>query len=440
MLFKHVLICELWRQLRYGPCGKWVPWRFTGRGAKILRWECDTFLAREMAEYLEAPDFLNFCVENAERFSKRDWVASLTLLTLRKRFHTSLPQFHAYNQLLLGKAEKDFPEIIHLILHRYGVICYAPAVWRLLPVMTARVPCMSPKQIALCAWSLGRTLVHEEPAWLALGGVVSAQAPEFALADLAMFSWGLAAVDRVNPAVILALKQAARQRLIGQNLQDVSSHNLCMLLKAMSKLTPGDKRFLEWLLLVILEGMEDKTLTFAAQGVTSIWSALAILKWCPEGKPLEILCEESRHLRLDHTFNQDMAAELARALLILDLKDLRPEYQIADYVARRGLSLRSETLLTLAEFFAVREVNHDLAWKKLGVRAQQRGIDLSLPDIDRLVAAFRRAGRGNQRIFGMMSLFLRLREDQAKYGAAWGENGFTVSCTWSFAMGVASHI
>ena len=104
----------------------------TKRGAKILRWECDTPLAREMAEYVEAPDFLSFCIENADRFSKRDWLASLSLLTVRKRFHTSLPQFQTYSQRLLSAAELNFPESVHLLLHRYGVICYAPAVWRLL--------------------------------------------------------------------------------------------------------------------------------------------------------------------------------------------------------------------------------------------------------------------------------------------------------------------
>lgn len=371
-----------------------------------------------MAEYLEAPDFLSFCIENADRFSKRDWLASLSLLTLRKRFHTSLPQFQVYSQCLLKAAELNFPDSVHLLLHRYGVICYAPAVWRLIPIMTARVPCMTPKQIALCAWGLGRTLVHEEQAWAALGGVVCSQAKEFSLSDIAMFSWGLAAVDRTAPAEILALKQAVRQKLLGRSLKEESSHDLCMLLKAMSKLTPGDERFLQWLLLLIFEAMEEKTIPFAAQGTTSIWSALAMLKWRPEDQQLEVLCEESRQLRLDHTFNQDMAAEIARALLVLDVKDPRPEYQIADYVARKGLSLRSDTLLVLAEFFATRQVSHDLAWKRLGVRVQQRGIDLALQDIERLVAAFRRAGRGNQRIYGMMTLFLRLREDQAKYGAA----------------------
>lgn len=370
-----------------------------------------------MAAYPEAQDFLHFCVENAHKFSKRDWLASLTLLTVRKRFATSLPQFQSYNQLLLENAEVLFPDSIHLLLHRYGVICYAPAVWALLPIMTARVPCMNPKQIALCAWALGRTLVQDENAWTALGSVISTRAVEFSLPDLAMFAWALAGVDRVAPEEILALKQAVRQKLMGQPPKE-SSHDLCMLLKALSKLTPGDKRFLEWLLLLMLEGMETKSMAFTAQGTTSIWSALAMLKWCPDEKALEVLCEESRQLRLDHTFNQDMAAELAQALLTLNIADQRPEYQIADYVARKGLSLRSDTLLVLAEFFAKRKVAHDLAWKRLGVRAQQRGVDLSLQEIDRLVAAFRRAGRGNQRIFGMLTLFLRLREDQAKYGAA----------------------
>eukprot|EP00439_Symbiodinium_sp_Y106_P067065 s1917_g11.t1 len=391
--------------------------RLAVRGAKILRWECDTPLAREMAAYPEAGDFLCFCLERSGDFSKRDWLASLTLLTVRKRFSTSLPHFQEYSQLLVSKADVHFQDSVHLLLHRYGVLGYAPAVWRLLPLMVARVPLMTPKQLALCAWGLGRTLVHEDQAWASLGAALCDRAQDFSLADLAMYAWGLAAVDRVSPSEVVVLKKSVRNLLFGQSLPE-SSHNLCILLKALGKLTPDDRRFLEWLLLLMLEAMEMRSISFAAQGLTSIWAALGMLKWRPDERMLEVLCEESRRLRLDHTFNQDMAAELAKALLILDVDDARPVYQVTDYVARRGLSLRADTLLVLAEFFAARGVNHDLAWKRLGVRAQQRGVDLRLHDIDRLVAAFRRAGRGNQRIYGMLSLFLRLREDQAKYGAA----------------------
>ena len=35
--------------------------------------------------------------------------------------------------------------------------------------------------------------------------------------------------------------------------------------------------------------------------------------------------------------------------------------KVVDYVARKGLSLRSDTLLSLAEFFAVRSVTHEEA-------------------------------------------------------------------------------
>lgn len=388
------------------------------RGAKILRWECDTPLAREMATYQEADDFLEFCLENADQLSKRDWLASLTLLTVRKRFSTTSPKFQQYSKRLLQDADLHFKDGVHLLFHRYGVLGYAPAVWKLLPLMIARTPTMTPKQLALCAWGLGRTLVNDEEAWAALGSALRDQAQNFELPDLAMAAWGLAAVDRVVPGEVVALKQAVRRKLLGQSLEEVTSHNLCILLKAVGRLTPEDRRFLEWLLLLMLEAMERKTMSFAAQGLVSIWSALASLRWRPEEQALEVLCEESRYLRLDHTFNQDMAAELGRALLTLKVTDQRPEYQIADYVARKGLSLRSDALLALAEFMAARAVNHDMAWKRLGVRAQQRGVDLRLEELDRLVAAFRRAGRGNQRIYGMLTLFLRLREDQAKYGAA----------------------
>jgi len=406
------------------PCvrlGLQAPWRHSigaWRGAKVLRWECDTPLAREMAALQEAGDFLSFCLERADEFTRRDWLASLTLLTMRRRFSTSHPLFQRYSQRVLREAEGKFEESVHLLLHRYGVLGYAPAVWHLLPTLSARVPLMTPKQLSLSAWALGRTLVNDEEAWASLGEAFRTRAEEFALPDLAMATWALSAVDRVSPPEVVALKQAVRKKLLGQAIDGLSSHDLCMLFKAVARLTPQDRRFLEWLLLLMLEGMATKQIPFAAQGLASIWGTLASLRWRPDEEAVAALCEESRLLRLDHTFNQDMASELARALLQLGVEDPRPTYQVVDFVARKGLSLRADALLTLAEFFAARDVTHDLAWKRLGVRAQQRGVDLRLPEIDRLIAAFRKAGKGNQRIYGMLALFLRIREDQARYGAA----------------------
>mmetsp|Transcript_22466 Transcript_22466/g.41830 ORF Transcript_22466/g.41830 Transcript_22466/m.41830 type:complete len:169 (-) Transcript_22466:42-548(-) len=168
----------------------------------------------------------------------------------------------------------------------------------------------------------------------------------------------------------------------------------------------------------MMEGMEAKTMSFTAQGLTTIWATLGALGWKVEAEILNVLCEESRFLRLDHTFNQDMAAEIARSLMRLGVDDPRPTYQIVDYVVRKGLSLRADSLLVFVEFFTACNVTHEKAWKRLGVRSQQRAVDLTLEDMERLVNAFRRSGRGNQRIYGMMQLFTKLREDQAKYGPA----------------------
>lgn len=395
------------------------PWPLGScRGAKILRWECDTPLAREMSEITDANDFLMFCLERADDFSRRDWLASLTLLTMRRRFSTALPLFQRYNARLLQDVDTHFEENLHLIMHRYGVLNYAPAIWRLLPFFNARLSLMNPKQVTLSAWALGRTLVNDEDTWDAMGDFLKVRAEEFSLADLAMYAWAVASVERCQPAEVVTLKKAARDKLTGCDVEAMPSHDLCMLFKAIARLTPDDRRFHGWVLLLMAEGMASQTMAFTAQGMITIWGTLAHLRWLPDQEILESLCEESRQLRLDHTFNQDMAAELAKALVTLGVEDARPSYQVVDYVARKGLSLRADTLLTLTQFLAARGVSHEQAWKKIGVRVQQRAVDLRLADIDRLVTAIRAAGKGNQRVYGMLELFARIREDHAKYGAA----------------------
>lgn len=391
---------------------------FGSRGAKILRWECDTPLAREMNALQEAADFLSFCLERADEFSRRDWLASLTLLTMRRNFTTSHPLFQLYSKRLLRDANRNFESNVHLVLHRYGVLGYAPGVWTLLPLLQARLPAMTPKQIAVSAWALSRTFVNDEETWKCVGEEFRNRINKFALADLAMFAWALAVVERAPPQEVVSLKREVRNKLMGQSAESMSSHDLCMLFKAVQRLTPADRRFLEWLVLLMAEGMSTQTMAFTAQGITTIWGVLADMQWRPAEEVVEALCEESRSLRLDHTFNQDMATEMARALLKLGVEDLRPQYQIVDFVARRGLSLRADALLQLTEFMAARGVTHELAWKRVGVRAQQRAVDLRLGELDRLVSAFRRSDRGNNRIYGMMQLFAKLREDQASYGPA----------------------
>eukprot|EP00972_Heterocapsa_arctica_P104875 15455873-Heterocapsa_arctica.AAC.1 len=67
---------------------------------------------------------------------------------------------------------------------------------------------MSPKQLAVSAWALGRTTVNDEEAWAAIGAALRERAGEFGLQELAMLAWSLSAIDRVSPPEVVALKQA----------------------------------------------------------------------------------------------------------------------------------------------------------------------------------------------------------------------------------------
>lgn len=390
-------------------------------------------MSQEMATFVEAEDLLAFCLEHRTQLSGRDWLASLTLLTTRRRVSTASLQFRLYGEALLESADAPWgSRSIHLLLHRFGVLGYGPAVWRLLPVLQVRISELNPKELTLSAWALGRCFVGDLDSWDVIGDAFRQQAASFSVPDLAMMAWAMAAVERAVPKEVLTLKRLARGLLaeVGESANSsapkklgaadrrVRGRDVAMLLRAISRITPSDTSFLGWLALIAAQSLVNRAISFEAQGICTLWAALATMN-LPRlhGEVVEALCESSRQLRLDHTFNQDMAAELARALLTLKVHDPRPTHQVIDFVARKGLALRADTLLVLTEFMAIRG-GSDLAWKRLGVRAQQRAVDLSLPDLDRLIGAFRRSGQGNRRIYGMFQLFVRIREDNARYGAA----------------------
>ena len=57
-----------------------------------------------MAALPEAAELLAFCLREAARLAKRDWLASLTLLTTRRRLDRRSPDFLAYNACVVARA------------------------------------------------------------------------------------------------------------------------------------------------------------------------------------------------------------------------------------------------------------------------------------------------------------------------------------------------
>ncbi|CAD7946228.1 unnamed protein product [Amoebophrya sp. A120] len=143
------------------PCNFQQRRWFAGR----LRWETDTKHAKKLERFGKDPlAVFSYCHAYRTKLQYRDWLAALTLLTTQQhRFDSSWEAFRLFNEHVrnFGVTNKNLP----LILHRYAVLRYTPAVFKLLPRLQGLVLDLPPKQLALAAWSLGRCHVYDERVW-----------------------------------------------------------------------------------------------------------------------------------------------------------------------------------------------------------------------------------------------------------------------------------
>ena len=382
--------------------------------AKILRWEPDTKYARQMESITECDEFCKFCVDNQASFTKRDWIAGLTYLTTRRRVNIRSEPFKQFHSAVWERRDLLLPKL-HIVLHRYGVMAYAPALTRFLPLLKVQLPTMDGQQLALSAWALGRGLVGCTDTWQEIGREVMKHAESGTLnpTDLGLLSWAYANIERRSPKELVVIKEQIRKHLI--ETKDFSVQDLCMCLQSFITLTPNDLAFTTAILKVIKTGLETKSFHLQAPSACAIWDALAKVQW-KDAEFIELLTEECRTLRMDHTFNQTHCSKLAKAIRALKYNDPRIVFQITDFVDRKGVTMRMQDVLTVAEVFADMKIHDEGAWKRIGRRSQDRGMQLEVNELHRLKNAFIRSGRGNQRVYGMLQLHLQVRQDQQQYG------------------------
>jgi len=393
-------------------------YRLATRGfAKILQWEPDTPFAEQMQPLKEAQDFLSFCMANSSNFKKRDWIAALTFLTTRKGLRSGashslrVPQlFKEFNDFVVDNIE-IFENKFHLVLHRYGVLAHGPTVWRLLPELEARCLAMSAKEIALCFWTLARTSVHDPEMWALMERRFLEVSSTALLRDVATVGWAYGqAAPHITPSDEL-LKEI--DRLVNE-LDLTGAHDITMMYRALATIHPKSAGPVH---AALVRGMESQTLGFRAQEITTLWATFADMK-VKDTHAIDLLCEESRRLRLDSNLDQNMVVVIGKAIKRMQCADPRIIYQLVYWVQQKGESLKAEKLLEVCELFSAMGIDDEKAWKRLGVRAQKKAIDLKLEEVRRLRHCFVKIRRMNDRIAGVLQLFAEIREDEMKYGPA----------------------
>ncbi|KAL8269464.1 hypothetical protein Esti_006614 [Eimeria stiedai] len=132
---------------------------------------------------------------------------------------------------------------------------------------------------------------------------------------------------------------------------------------------------------------------------------------------LEVLCEETRQLRLDHTTNTNMVGLLATALADMQLIDPRVVYQLVLFTQRKGAAqFQGEQLIKVLNAFEQCSIADTKAWNRLAHRAQDVAADIDLVSLRRLRRLLRRGGHANARVEGVLQHFESLKEDISRCG------------------------
>ncbi|GBE62064.1 hypothetical protein, conserved [Babesia ovata] len=330
------------------------------------------------------------------------------------------------------------PRII-TIRSRFAVIGYTPALVRIYEDhLKSNIEDLSVKQLCLIGWSYAKSNVYFQELFDRIAEAYFYRDDRGSLTDVALLLWSFAKVERRVPHEIGALRGVVLgtlQSLLSAlrdpdcDLDEISriymdkdrmfysnvTHDLCMSAKALAVLVPRDRDTVQQLVEQLLELSRLGKLSLTAQGITSLWESLC-LAGISEPSVVDELCEASRYLRLDHSFNSNMLSAILSSVRTLGIRDPRIVYQIAHWLEKRAVQMHAPQMYSAICNLDALRIYHDKAWKQLGVVVQKKGIDLELSDIRHLYNIFKRNGKGNDRIFGILEHFMSCKEDIERYG------------------------
>ncbi|GFE55289.1 hypothetical protein BaOVIS_026930 [Babesia ovis] len=318
-------------------------------------------------------DLLNYCLDHRESLGKRDMIASLSYMRSLRHFSLSSPQLREYSDFICSNLP-NFGTSVHLVIHRFAVLGYNPALLRIYEdYLKNHLEDMSLKQLCLIGWTAAYFYRTDTAS----------------LTDASLLLWSFAKIERRVPHEIGALRKNIFQTLESvvtalrdpdSDLDNVSSiyldtdrsfycnitHDLCMSAKALAVLVPRDKRSIKRHIELLLEISRLGKLSLTAQGITSLWEAMC-LGGITDHSVVDELCEASRYLRLDHSFNSNMLCAILRSIRKLGIHDARIIYQIVHWLEKRAVQMHAPQMFSAICNLEAMGITHEKAWKQLGI-------------------------------------------------------------------------
>nr|SPJ13541.1 conserved Plasmodium protein, unknown function [Plasmodium sp. DRC-Itaito] len=183
------------------------------RYSKILNWKHDTYYASLMNKYVYFDEFMRFCNDNKEQFSKRDIIASLTYIHHMKKVDLLSPIFNSYNDFICSNIN-IFRTNISTLVHRYAILGHTKSLLFIYEnVLKNNILNYDNKSISLIAWSYAKNNFYLSDLFIEINKILRACIKTMTLHELSLIAWAYSKINRLPPLEMVCLKNRVYQLL-----------------------------------------------------------------------------------------------------------------------------------------------------------------------------------------------------------------------------------
>ncbi|GAW80988.1 conserved Plasmodium protein, unknown function [Plasmodium gonderi] len=176
------------------------------RHSKILNWKHDTYYASLMNKYVYFDEFMRFCNDNKEHFSKRDIIASLTYIHHMKRVDLLSPFFSSYNDFICSNIS-IFRTNISTLVHRYAILGHTKSLLFIYEnVLKNNILNYDNKSISLIAWSYAKNNFYLSDLFMEINKILRSCVKTMTLHELSLIAWAYSKINRLPPLEMVCLK------------------------------------------------------------------------------------------------------------------------------------------------------------------------------------------------------------------------------------------
>ncbi|SBT77100.1 conserved Plasmodium protein, unknown function [Plasmodium ovale] len=345
------------------------------RYSKILNWKHDTYYASLMNKYVYFDEFMRFCNDNKEKFSKRDMVASLTYIHHMKKVDLLSPAFNSYNDFIFSNIN-IFRSNISTLVHRYAILGHTKSLLFIYEnVLKNNILNYDNKTISLIAWSYAKNNFYLSDLFMEINKILRGCIKTMTLHELSLISWAYSKINRLPPLEMVCVKNRVYELL---NALDEE-------LNSVIKKKENNENHIDEIKINVKEKVIECENDEKDGDESQIKNGSAHFNDNRLSNESKEMNSQKENLENAYEYNGDNEIDM--------------------YGCSKNLSQD-----------VYMKINDDDLWKQFGVAIQKKAIDLELAQIKKLHNIFTTNGKGNDRILGVLDTFIQVKEDINAYG------------------------